>query len=398
MFAKRPSPAVSFAGSASGGAARAAAGGRGIGARIGAAPGLTAIGAGVLFLAAAALVIVVAGDPRAGMPSVRIPLSQPGAPPPPPGWREALAPDQPGDAPVSLGDLQLSPGSGAADGAGGQAVITLPGADSPTTPDRAALALPAAPIAGLTAPGPGGAPLPIIAADGRTPAQAYARPFESNGKPKIALVIGGLGLNAKTTRQAIEQLPPEVTLSFVPYAEGLQGWIDMARAGGHEVLLEAPMEPKDYPDNDPGPYTLMADGRAQETSQRLEWLLSRATGYFGVTNYLGSKFVANDGAMATFSADLRARGLAFIDDGSAVKRGGGLLRASANAVIDDDLASDSIDKQLLLLETSAMRDGQALGSGFAYPLTLDQVSRWANSLAQRGYQLAPASAVMMARR
>jgi len=184
----------------------------------------------------------------------------------------------------------------------------------------------------------------------------------------------------------------------VPYAEGLQGWIDLARANGHEVLLEAPMEPKDYPDNDPGPYTLMAEGRAQETTERLEWLLSRATGYFGVTNYLGSKFVANDAAMATFSADLRARGLAFIDDGSAVKRGGGLPRASAAAVIDDDLASDSIDKQLLLLETSAMRDGQALGSGFAYPLTLDQVARWANTLSQRGYQLAPASAVMMARR
>jgi len=402
MFAKRPSPTVSFAGAGGGGGVSATTigtSGRGFGARLSAAPALSAVGAGALFLAACGLAIVVAGDPRAGMPSVRIALSQPGAPPPPPGWREALAPDQPGDAPVSLADLQLLPGAGGvADPQGGQAVITLPSADSPAGIDHAGQALPAAPITGLTAPGPGGAPLPIIASDGRTPSQAYARPFESNGKPKVALVIGGLGLNAKTTRQAIEQLPPEVTLSFVPYAEGLQGWIDLARANGHEVLLEAPMEPKDYPDNDPGPYTLMAEGRAQETTERLEWLLSRATGYFGVTNYLGSKFVANDAAMATFSADLRARGLAFIDDGSAVKRGGGLPRASAAAVIDDDLASDSIDKQLLLLETSAMRDGQALGSGFAYPLTLDQVARWANTLSQRGYQLAPASAVMMARR
>jgi len=69
----------------------------------------------------------------------------------------------------------------------------------------------------------------------------------------VALIIGGLGLNAATTRQAIESLPPEVTLSFVPYADGLQGWIDMARAAGHEVMLEAPMEPADYPSNDPGP-------------------------------------------------------------------------------------------------------------------------------------------------
>jgi len=59
--------------------------------------------------------------------------------------------------------------------------------------------LPAAPIAGFFAPGPAG-PLPIIAQDGRTPAEAYARPFKSNGRPKVSLVIGGLGLNARATR------------------------------------------------------------------------------------------------------------------------------------------------------------------------------------------------------
>src|SRR4029077_15730556 len=130
---------------------------------------------------------------------------------------------------------------------------------------------------------------------------AYARPVTLTGKPRVALIIGGLGLNAKATREAIASLPPEVTLSFVPYADGLQGWIDMARAAGHEVLLEAPMEPKDYPDNDPGPYTLMADGQQADTTRRLEWLLSRATGYFGVTNYLGSRFVQSPAAMSIFS-------------------------------------------------------------------------------------------------
>src|SRR6185369_14205715 len=155
----------------------------------------------------------------------------------------------------------------------------------------------------------------------------YARPFVDKGGPKVALVIGGLGLNAKTTREAIEQLPQEVTLSFVPYAEGLQGWIDLARANGHEALLETPMEPLDYPQNDPGPYTLMAQDPPQETVKRLEWLLSRATGYFGVTNYLGGRFLASDTAAGTLSAALRQRGLAFIDDGTAAARGGGVPRA-----------------------------------------------------------------------
>ena len=362
-------------------------------------PVLTVGAAGTFFVMAAATALLAAADPHAGAPSVRIALSAPGAPAPPPGWKEALAPDQDGQPAVTTDALQLYANAPpVADGApmSGQAIISFPDAPAPgDTGDHAAL--PPSPLAGLTAPGPGGGLLPIVASDGRNPYQAYARPFQSNGKPKVALVIGGLGLNAKSTREAIEQLPPEVTLSFVPYAEGLQGWIDLARANGHEVLLEAPMEPQDYPDNDPGPYTLLTTAKPADTVQRLDWLLSRATGYFGVTNYLGSKFVTSDSAMATFTGDLHQRGLAFVDDGSAARRGGGIPRASADKVIDDELAGDAIDKSLAALEAAALQHGQALGSGFAYPITLDEVQHWASGLAARGYQLAPASAVMSRR-
>ena len=324
-------------------------------------PFLSAAGAGVLFLLAAAALIMVTGDPRAGAPHVRLSLTE-GA-----------------DRPAAVEP----------------APVAVIGPAAPVAADgRQPLAQ--SPIAGLTAPGPGGL-LPIIAPDGRTPAQAYARPFHDTGAPKVALVIGGLGLNAKTTRQAIEDLPPEVTLSFVPYAEGLQGWIDLARSNGHEVLLEAPMEPLDYPQNDPGPYTLMAQDPPLETVKRLEMLLSRATGYFGVTNYLGGRFLTSDSAMGVFASALRQRGLGFVDDGSAAGRAGGEPRASAERVIDQDLDSSSIDQQLQALEASAQQHGKALASGFAYPVTLQEVQHWATALQAHGVILAPASALMSRR-
>jgi polysaccharide deacetylase 2 family uncharacterized protein YibQ len=395
MFAKRPpTPAVQPA--AKGPVSLAAIGGV-----VARNPMLAVGGAAVVFTLAAATALLAAADPHAGAPSVRIALSAPGAPTPPPGWREALPVDQPGGpTPVTTDSLQLyanAPSDPDAAPMQGQAIISFPGGSGDASgggdADGVHSPLAPAPLAGFTAPGPAGSTLPIVASDGRTPALAYARPFISNGKPKIALVIGGLGLNAKSTREAIEQLPPEVTLSFVPYADGLQAWIDLARANGHEVLLEAPMEPVDYPSNDPGPLTLLTTASSAETVQRLDWLLSRATGYFGVTNYLGSKFVTSDSSMAAFSGDLRQRGLAFVDDGSAAKRGGGIQRASADLVVDDQLAGDAIDKELAALEADALQHGYALGSGFAYPITLDEVGRWAAGLAARGYQLAPASAV-----
>ena len=357
---------------------------------------------GVLAFSVGASALLAAADPHAGSPSVRIALSAPGAPQPPAGWREALSPDQTGAPQVTTDSLQLyagqPPGQANDIPVAGQAVITFQDGPAPNVGENAARQpLAPAPLAGFTQAGPGGGYLPIVGPNGQTVAQAYARPFSSNGKPKIALIIGGLGLNAKETREAIEQLPPEVTLSFVPYADGLQAWIDLARANGHEVLLEAPMEPNDYPNNDPGPFTLLTSAKPADLDQKLDWLLSRATGYFGLTNYLGSKFVTSDAAMATFTAELRQRGLAFIDDGSAARRGGGLPRASADKVVDDELAGDAIDKALAGLEAAALAHGQALGSGFAYPITLDEVGKWAQGLSARGYQLAPASAVMAKR-
>jgi polysaccharide deacetylase 2 family uncharacterized protein YibQ len=101
--------------------------------------------------------------------------------------------------------------------------------------------------------------------------------------------------------------------------------------------------------------------------------------------------------MATFAGALKSRGLAFIDDGTAVNAGGGIPRASADRIVDDQLSADAIERQFAALESQASRTGRALGSGFAYPVTLEQAAKWAGNLAARGYQLAPASAVMVQR-
>jgi polysaccharide deacetylase 2 family uncharacterized protein YibQ len=313
--------------------------------------GLPAVAGAALFLvAAAALLVAARGNPYDGVPGARA-------------------------------HITFSP-----------TVSTI--TDMGRTPSLASSgALASAPIAGLTAPGPGGL-LPIIAADGRASWKAYARPFTDDGRPKIALVIGGLGLNPDTTRQAIDSLPPEVTLSFSPYAENLQALVDRARAAGHEVMVEIPMEPLDYPDNDPGPYTLISSAQPEDIQNKLDWLMSRATGYFAVTNAFGSKFLSQERAMKPFVQALRQRGVAFIDDGQAAARGDGLRRASLGARIDGNLDGDAIDSQLLSLEALALQSGAAMGSGSGYPLTVAQVQKWATAVRDRGYALAPASALM----
>lgn len=361
-------------------------------------PPVAVAAAGVFVLAAGILFVAVLGDPRAGAPSARVALQRPAA---------AAEPAPIGADAFAMSGLDLYQDMAGVDpalldpngAAGGEALITLPdgasvaGGSAIAAPVRApSNPLPKAPIAGLFSPGPNG-PLPRIAPDGRVPAQAYARPFRSNGKPMVSLVVGGLGLNAVTTRAAIERLPAEVTLSFVPYAEGLQAWIDMARAQGHEVMIELPMEPTGYPDNDPGPYTLLSSGGADDVEAKLDWLLGRATGYFGVTNYLGDRFAASDEGMGAMLGVLRQRGVAFLDDGSMRRKPGAFARASADRIIDEQQSPAAIMGQLNALEAAAKTRGAALGTGFSYPVTVEAAARWTAGLEARGLQLAPASAM-----
>ncbi len=247
-------------------------------------------------------------------------------------------------------------------------------------------------------------PLPRIADDGRKPMTAYAAPAAS-GKYRIAIVVSGLGLSASATRAALDALPSAVTLGFAPYAGDVGDWVAQARGKGHEVLLEIPMEPFDFPDSDPGPHTLRSGSDEDANSQRLAWALSRFTGYAGVTNLLGQRFLSDTEALAPTLTNLGHRGLYFFDNGSAAQSVAptvagqvGLPLAQAGTTIDTIQTALEIDRRLVELETQARANGSAVGSAFLYPVSIARIAAWAKSLQSRGFVLVPVSAIVTAQK
>jgi hypothetical protein len=245
-------------------------------------------------------------------------------------------------------------------------------------------------------------PLPIIAPDGRTALQTYARPHRETGRPRIAIVMGSLGLSRAATTAAIQQLPGAITLAFAPYGRDLQGYIGLARAAGHEVLLQIPMEPVDYPTNDPGPHTLLTTLPARKNLERLDWLLSRFTGYVGVMNYMGSRFTASDAHLRPVLIALRDRGLMFLDARSTsasvafdVASGLGVPAVANDRYIDDEASRPGIDRRLEELQRLAVANGKAIGLAFPYPVTIERLSQWARQLhGIHGIDLVPISALV----
>ncbi|MHC5655020.1 divergent polysaccharide deacetylase family protein [Stappia sp. ICDLI1TA098] len=252
----------------------------------------------------------------------------------------------------------------------------------------------------VTETGPDGL-LPIVSEQGLRPLDVYARPASQSfsSVPKIAIIVGGMGLSQTGTQSAIEKLPADMTFAFAPYGASLDRWMQKARRDGHELLLQLPMEPFDYPDNDPGPYTLLVGETADQMKARLSWLLSRVTNYVGVTNYMGARFTATEEPLQRLLGEVTRRGLMYLDDGSSSRS---LAAATANGlrtpfshadiVIDDVPRPEDISARLLQLEGTARAQGVAVGIASALPVTINELARWSKDLEQRGLQLIPISA------
>jgi polysaccharide deacetylase 2 family uncharacterized protein YibQ len=245
--------------------------------------------------------------------------------------------------------------------------------------------------------------LPRIGADGARPADVYARPMVESarmkGAPRVAIMIGGLGIDPAGTLAAIDTLPPAVSLAFAPYGPDLERDAAKARDAGHEILLQAPMEP--FGASPREPHMLTAGASEAENRDALNWLMSRFPGYFAVTNYLGGKLTADPKAFSPVLAEIGARGLDYLDDGSSPRSLApdiagklNLPAATADLTIDAAPTAEAIEVALARLEELARRRGFAIGVATALPVSVEHIAHWAKELEARGVELAPVSALI----
>lgn len=246
--------------------------------------------------------------------------------------------------------------------------------------------------------------IPKKSADGLRAMDVYSRQPDTEGNfgvARVVIVIGGLGISQTSTQRAIESLPPGVTLAFAPYGNSLTRWMQQARKAGHELLLQVPMEPIGYPNNNPGRHTLRSDVDLQENLANLHWAMSRITNYVGITNYLGGRLMSEPAALSPIFSEIADRGLLFFDDGSvknSVAKGVSLKAllpyARGELMLDNVRSRSSIGEKLDALAAQAKRTGLAIGVGNAFPDTIAMVSEFARRARENGIEITPLSAVV----
>ncbi|WFU47323.1 divergent polysaccharide deacetylase family protein [Sinorhizobium terangae] len=243
--------------------------------------------------------------------------------------------------------------------------------------------------------------LPITGPDGLRPMDQYARPWSGARGTRIALVVGGLGLSQTGTQRAIRDLSPDVTLAFAAAGNSLQRWVQDARRDGHEILLQVPMEPFDYPDNDPGPHALRVSLGATKNLAELHRSMGQITNYTGIMNYLGGRFLSDADALEPVMRDLGKRGLLFLDDGTSAQSLSGTLAGAfdvphgfADVVVDSELSRGAILRKLDELERVARRNGTAIGVASAFDESVAAISEWMQEAGGRGIEFVGVSALV----
>jgi polysaccharide deacetylase 2 family uncharacterized protein YibQ len=339
--------------------------------------------------------------------SVAPPAVSPAAPPRPAPAAPTLAPPGQGTTmvPVTPGQLNLPPPPPPPPGPQGAA----PAEDDPKVAaadlsagidQTGSIPLDPVPVPALVEESPYG-PLPKVATDGRRPAEVYARPSDyakvAGGPPRVAVLLSGLGVPGAPDGDIIKGLPPPVSIAYGAYGRSLQERVSQARAEGHEVLLAIPLEPNNYPAEDPGPHTLLTTLPTNENIKRLQWLMSRYTGYVGVTNYMGAKFETTSASLKPVLEEVKQRGLIYFDDGTVESSTAGEIAKELEleyAAAKIQLEAGAMDKALAELEAAAKAQGAAIGVAKAEPATVKRIADWAGSLEAKGLVLVPVSTAM----
>ena len=242
--------------------------------------------------------------------------------------------------------------------------------------------------------------LPRIGANGRLPRLAYRRPAPPPGvRPRIALLLSGVGLSAADSRAAIDRLPGAVSLAFSAYTPNPETLLAAARSRGHEILASVPMEADGFPWNDAGPRSLLTGNPPAANRENLEWAMSRLQGYVGLTGasdgLRGERFADQGSSFALVLDEAARRGLLYVDPRPGAPAPPGTGR-TVDVVIDDPPTRADIEAKLILLERAARDHGTALGlAGPLRPATIERLAAWTEDAEKRGYELVPVSALVM---
>lgn len=204
------------------------------------------------------------------------------------------------------------------------------------------------------------------------PPQERAGPAKG---PSVAVVIDDMGQSVQTAWELLQIMGTDLTWAILPYGPDTSDVVALAAANNLEYLLHVPMEPKRYPQIDPGPGSIMVDMPPEQVRAVLINDLEQVPGAVGVNNHMGSRFTEDVQGMRIVLQEITSRRLFFMDSLTSPKskieeiaRDLHTPVAFRDIFLDNKQDVNEILGQLRKAEETACRSGYAVVIG--HPLSL----------------------------
>jgi len=219
----------------------------------------------------------------------------------------------------------------------------------------------------------------------------------SSSKPRISIIVKGIGLSQVGSQQALDVLPREITLALVANSGSLASWKQKSQQKGHDLVLQIPVhsEIQKYDTKKTG-LLLSIDGALfpADSTNILHWISDRCAECVGIIANEEKTFVHSKESTERITRLLNQRGILFLANWS-MNNKGSKQTVSISPGIDLilDLQAKATKDRLQQLETIANNKGSAVGVATAIPTSINNIAEWAKGLEERGIDLVPIGAL-----
>ena len=214
--------------------------------------------------------------------------------------------------------------------------------------------------------------------------------------PRVAIIIDDIGYDEFLARSFMKLEIP-VCLSVLPDAPYSKEIAAKTVENGRELLLHLPMEPKGYPEINPGNGALMIDMDRSAIQTIVRDDIMKFPGLKGVNHHMGSLFSEDYLKMKYVLDEIKKHNLYYVDSRTTnrtvaykVAKALGVPSAEKSLFIDNDLSEKALKYQMNRLLGIARYKGSAIGIGHPHPETLHILEEYTGQL-KKSYTVVPVS-------
>lgn len=129
----------------------------------------------------------------------------------------------------------------------------------------------------------------------------------------LSIIVDDFGNYGGALLTEFAKTHPAVTFAILPHTPYAEESMQLARQHGHEFIIHVPMEPINYPRENPGDHAIFIQLSANEISRRMERFINQLPDCIGVNNHMGSLATADENTMQSVMQTLRKHNLLFVD-------------------------------------------------------------------------------------